>query len=797
MRIAIVAPSPVPFVIGGAEKLFWGLVRNLNRYTPHIVELIKVPCQDDRFWGLMEGYRHFANLDLSSYDVVISTKYPAWMISHPQHHVYMQHPCRGVYDLYKGSTDDIIPHVDLVPLVKLMRRFPPSRELLPEFFDILFSLRSNDSIPPGVLHLPSPFSRMIIRWLDSIALHPASVRSYSAISRTVADREGYFPPGVEVKVLHHPSDLENFQNEDYQYLFTASRLSALKRIDLLIKAFRRIDVDIPFFIAGTGAEENLLKSLAAGDDRIHFLGFVNDDDLIRWYSNALFVPFIPYNEDYGLITVEAMHSGKAVLTTHDSGGVNELVIHGETGLSVEPSEDAIAEAMLRMVSDREKTIEMGLKAKEKVAHITWEKFVSSLMEHITGHMGSDRKIWRPGWNASRKVLVVNTFPVYPPVSGGRIRLFQIAKALSRRASVTLLTLAPYNSPPAVREITPDFREISVPRSKPHAEEDARWSRALGVSAEDVSAINAWALTPEYVDLLKEHAGSSDLVVISHPYLIRAVRKYYNGEIWYDAQDVEVDLKAWMYPPSECREGALNLIREAESMCITESSLIFSCSREDAVRLQELYEADERRLLVVPNGISCDEVFLLAPEERQALRSRLEIDSRPVAIFMGSYHGPNNDAALWISELARDFPQALFIIIGSTCSALKSEAVPTNVLPLGVVSLEAKAILLNAANVALNPVEGGSGTNLKMLEYAAYELPIITTQSGNRGLAFRDGKEVIVSPRSQWRNILEELFGNLLQDPNNILDMARSARRMALSHYEWSVVTRPLLDLLSS
>ena len=60
MKIAIVAPSPVPFLIGGAEKLYWGLHRHMNQLTPHEVELIKVPCRDQEFWPLMEGYLRFS-----------------------------------------------------------------------------------------------------------------------------------------------------------------------------------------------------------------------------------------------------------------------------------------------------------------------------------------------------------------------------------------------------------------------------------------------------------------------------------------------------------------------------------------------------------------------------------------------------------------------------------------------------------------------------------------------------------------------------------------------------------------
>src|SRR6056297_3382520 len=100
MKIAIVAPTPVPFLIGGAEKFLWGLQAAINQLSPHDAELIKVPCRDQEFWPLMTAYERFYRLELTYFDRVISTKYPAWMIQHPAHDVYMQHPCRGVYDLY-------------------------------------------------------------------------------------------------------------------------------------------------------------------------------------------------------------------------------------------------------------------------------------------------------------------------------------------------------------------------------------------------------------------------------------------------------------------------------------------------------------------------------------------------------------------------------------------------------------------------------------------------------------------------------------------------------------------------
>ncbi len=77
MKIAIVAPSPVPFLIGGAEKFWWGLHHHINQLTPHVAELFKIPSRDCTFWGTIEAYEEFTGFDLAHFDMVISSKFPA------------------------------------------------------------------------------------------------------------------------------------------------------------------------------------------------------------------------------------------------------------------------------------------------------------------------------------------------------------------------------------------------------------------------------------------------------------------------------------------------------------------------------------------------------------------------------------------------------------------------------------------------------------------------------------------------------------------------------------------------
>ncbi|MGH2578944.1 MAG: glycosyltransferase family 4 protein, partial [Actinomycetota bacterium] len=85
MNIAIVAPSPVPHAIGGAERLWAGLLREINETSSHDAELIKLPNREGTLPDLVASYENFSRLDLSHFDMVISTKYPAWMVRHPHH----------------------------------------------------------------------------------------------------------------------------------------------------------------------------------------------------------------------------------------------------------------------------------------------------------------------------------------------------------------------------------------------------------------------------------------------------------------------------------------------------------------------------------------------------------------------------------------------------------------------------------------------------------------------------------------------------------------------------------------
>ena len=99
-------------------------------------------------------------------------------------------------------------------------------------------------------------------------------------------------------------------------------------------------------------------------------------------ADAFAVLYLPIDEDsYGYVTLEAFHSSKPVITFTDSGGTNELVVHGLNGLALEPSPVALAEGMERLWVDRAGTREMGAAAYQTLARkqIDWEHVLDTLL----------------------------------------------------------------------------------------------------------------------------------------------------------------------------------------------------------------------------------------------------------------------------------------------------------------------------------------------------------------------------------------------------------------------------------
>ncbi|WP_144290355.1 glycosyltransferase family 4 protein [Chitinilyticum litopenaei] len=785
MKVALLAPSSVPFVWGGAENIWRGIWIQLNQTPGVIAEMIKLPSPEQDFWSIISSYKHFSELNLDHFDRVITTKYPAWMVEHRDHVVYMQHTLRGLYDTYPAHLSKQDPELRerYGALFALLDEPAPDRISLKSCFDELDRLKQAGVLLPEHCSLPGQLLRRVVHFFDRVALRPSGISRYMAIAHEVAGREYYFPQNVQIDVAYHPSALAVSPSENDaagMHIFTASRLDAPKRLDLLIKAYRKAGLKIPLRIAGTGPQAAELESLIAGDPSIELLGHVSEVQLAQEYAKALFVPFIPEKEDFGLIGFEAMRAAKPVLTCTDSGGIVELVEDGKNGRIVEPTLQAIAGALADL-SNVSVSEEMGRNASLTVAGITWQGLAENLLAPAQRH-------------SSRRLTVLNTFPVFPPVSGGQARLFNLYRELARLGfEVHLINLAPSAKVSSRRRLAPGLFETLVPVGVDFLRLCEEEERRLGVSCVDWVAARHPDMLPEWrkaIELALEQGGQ---FICSHPYSL-PVFLLAGGEKWiYEAHNVEADLKAAMY---KNQPDVAERIAALEAQAYRDAEMVISCSDGDAERFVQLYSAksDPERVVVIANGADTERVKMTSLGARkEKLRSlQMSIAPEKIALFMGSHHGPNIEAAFHVLAAARKCEDTYFIVLGSVKDALAAEELPANVRCLGVVDDAEKCLWLEIAGVALNPMDGGSGSNLKVIEYAAAGIPIVSTSFGVRGTALSPDKDYIAISSEELAKGVRAVQALSARDWENMTASARSCIAATLS---WSSLGRAYADAL--
>ncbi len=186
------------------------------------------------------------------------------------------------------------------------------------------------------------------------------------------------------QVLHPPPPPRSYRCDGYgDYLFFASRLSPLKRADLVVRALAEPAArGVRCVIAGDGEEagalRDLIRQLGLGS-RVTLAGRLDDDALVAQLAGCRAVVFAPREEDYGFVTVEAFASRKAVITCHDSGGPLEFVRDGVNGRVTAPDPKSLAAAMAELYEDAALADRLGGEGQRSIAHLTWPDTVRRLV----------------------------------------------------------------------------------------------------------------------------------------------------------------------------------------------------------------------------------------------------------------------------------------------------------------------------------------------------------------------------------------------------------------------------------
>lgn len=148
----------------------------------------------------------------------------------------------------------------------------------------------------------------------------------------------YYPP-VDTGKFHvgTPGD----------FYLMVGRLVSYKKFDMAVEAFNRLG--LPLRIVGIGPERQALERMAKPN--VTFLGQVDDGKLAELYASARALIF-PQEEDFGIVPLEAMASGRPVIA-YRAGGALETVLEGATGVFFnEQTPEAIMNAVVNFDTNR-------------------------------------------------------------------------------------------------------------------------------------------------------------------------------------------------------------------------------------------------------------------------------------------------------------------------------------------------------------------------------------------------------------------------------------------------------------
>jgi glycosyltransferase involved in cell wall biosynthesis len=327
----VVAGAQVPFMRGGAEMALDNLQAALEA-AGHRVEQVRIPTAFDkeRSFDSALAWR-LAPVDA---DMVIPVNFPAYFVRHRRKVVWLFHQHRNFYDAVDAPWSDLGHDAASLELRRIMTEW------------------------------------------DNRALGEAGHRF--AISALVAGRLRRFN-GLDAEPLYHPPPLHGrlrSGGELGDYVFCVNRLEQNKRPGPVVDAMAHVRSGTRLALVGQGSLEGALRAHAG--DLVDMLGPASDAEVIARYEASLAVVYVPQDEDYGYVTLEAFEAGKPVITAADSGGVLEWVEDGVTGIVTDGTPEGIAAAVDRLAGDRDLARRMGEAGRAKVAGLDWAPVVARL-----------------------------------------------------------------------------------------------------------------------------------------------------------------------------------------------------------------------------------------------------------------------------------------------------------------------------------------------------------------------------------------------------------------------------------
>lgn len=397
-----------------------------------------------------------------------------------------------------------------------------------------------------------------------------------------------------------------------------------------------------------------------------------------------------------------------------------------------------------------------------------------------------------------KIINFSPYPVYPPRFGGQIRIYCINEALSRVHKISLLSFVltrfKSNKFPLKSwevDINNNFQEYNYVFPPFYAVSLFYY----------LNKLNPHVISSSLLDLsspkeFKNKLNSCDIVQVESPYFFKwvynQIQKSSNKiPIILSEHNVEYLFEKGLRPNNYLSNLTNSKIKELENFAVNNADKIFAVSEEDAYCLEKIYSINHNKIDIIPNGVDTRK-FNIIHENKDDLKTNLNLQGRKIILFSGSKHIPNFEALKLIQKMAIQLShiddKIVFLIAGSVGAGYRSMG---NIYYTG--KKDDISPYFQMADIAINPMISGSGTNLKMLEYLASGLPTITTTFGARGLGLENGKHAIIADINDFTGKI--LY--ILNDESLCNNLKRNGRQLVEKNFDWRKIAEKVMTIYES
>ena len=385
------------------------------------------------------------------------------------------------------------------------------------------------------------------------------------------------------------------------------------------------------------------------------------------------------------------------------------------------------------------------------------------------------------------ILILSPFFPYPPNQGGKIRVFNLIKYLSRQNRVTLACLTAER----IENFGPlqEYCEQIVCVERPASAGRDLAKFLLGTMPFNYQRYASRKFREALTRLRQEKPF--DVVQIEMPMLWQYADIFSGTPLALDAHNVEYELIRTFR--QECGNPLKKVLYALEETKFTrwEEAAWAQCRVCFAVSDNERAIIGNRagnpgKVVTVPNAVDLER-FVFRPKSARGQR----------ILFLGGLDwAPNLDSARYFLEsilprIREKSPETEVDFVGKDLWRIKdlihfdkvrlNENVP-DVLPW-----------FQQADVLAVPLRQGAGTRIKIIESMAAGLPVVTTSKGCDGTDVAHEKHLLIADSAQ--GFAEEVV-RLLENDQLALNLAQNARQLVEREYSWEMGANTIHGILS-